>query len=556
MKRRVAEIEFLKEDSTSYTLNIPIDAQGLVMDIKMRGVESYEGLLGIRMYECDKTFYENKIRYCRQMGLYAIDLGYLDESCKCIHCEFTKEVEIIEVIAREIEDACGISRNYSHQTYSSYRFTQDYSLKKNALNITWFVTWLCNYKCPFCWERVEEEKYRKGYSLLNEVPAFKWSEAFNKIMPTEIYMTGGEPTIYQHLPDVINHLHPGIDLRMTSNFGDSFKIEDYENFINDGRFKEITVSFHPSEVKTDVFIDKIAYLVKNTKALINCNFGIEMVLYPNDMEYANKILDVCVKYGIRLQFDRYSDPISKYKPSKEEKNNIDILIKESVYHNSNLKRKKITDGCMLISPNEAITNKVIVLCGAGQEGRKYCNEILRNNFAGVMCICDNYAEKGQKCNGIDVISFREATSKFKNGVYIITVLNEGLQANMVSQLISYGISSNQIYISKKREKALKEFLRGKQPIWCPAGMISFHVDPTGNAFPCMLGISNKKMFGRDTMPIYKSMGNIMGDGFIPDLKPNICWESYRCSACDYNILEEGMADVCLTNNDVYFPLPE
>jgi len=78
----------------------------------------------------------------------------------------------------------------------------------------------------------------------------------------------------------------------------------------------------------------------------------------------------------------------------------------------------------------------------------------------------------------------------------------------------------------------------REPYYCPAGMKRVNVDPVGDVFTCMSAIDRGKMFGRHTLPHYKSIGNIFDPGFQLRPRPTLCWETFRCSQCDADRLAD------------------
>ena len=52
----------------------------------------------------------------------------------------------------------------------------------------------------------------------------------------------------------------------------------------------------------------------------------------------------------------------------------------------------------------------------------------------------------------------------------------------------------------------------------------------------VFGVDNdlrSKLFGNYSLPHYKPLGNILDGTFERLNEPVICWEKFRCSACDY-----------------------
>ena len=77
-----------------------------------------------------------------------------------------------------------------------------------------------------------------------------------------------------------------------------------------------------------------------------------------------------------------------------------------------------------------------------------------------------------------------------------------------------------------------------QPTYCSAGVNRINVDPLGNVFTCMSAIDRSKMFGENALPHYKPLGNIFDQSFKPNTMPVLCWETFRCSACDSSVVGE------------------
>lgn len=93
----------------------------------------------------------------------------------------------------------------------------------------------------------------------------------------------------------------------------------------------------------------------------------------------------------------------------------------------------------------------------------------------------------------------------------------------------------------------------REPYYCPAGMKRINVDPVGDVFTCMSAIDRGKMFGRHTLPHYKSIGNIFDPGFQLRPRPTLCWETFRCSQCD----ADRLADYWVPHGfQCQLPIPE
>jgi len=96
------------------------------------------------------------------------------------------------------------------------------------------------------------------------------------------------------------------------------------------------------------------------------------------------------------------------------------------------------------------------------------------------------------------------------------------------------------------------FANKQSLILCPAGHKNFHIDPAGDVYPCMSALDRSKLFGKWALPHYQPIGNIQDPNFDYLSEPIICWEAFRCSACDYEALQSGWRYL----DEAHPPLPE
>lgn len=91
-----------------------------------------------------------------------------------------------------------------------------------------------------------------------------------------------------------------------------------------------------------------------------------------------------------------------------------------------------------------------------------------------------------------------------------------------------------------------------KPINCPAGWKKINMDFEGNVFTCMSAIDRSKLFDKSSMPHYNSIGNIFDENFKLNDRPILCWESFRCSACDFQVLQHSWTPF---KNEFNYKLP-
>lgn len=102
----------------------------------------------------------------------------------------------------------------------------------------------------------------------------------------------------------------------------------------------------------------------------------------------------------------------------------------------------------------------------------------------------------------------------------------------------------------------EQMAHSRMPIYCLAGSKRITIDYEGNAYVCMSAIDRSKRFGEFSLPHYSSIGNIFSEDFKLLDRPIICWESFRCSACDYEPLQHTWTAMAVGAEDIPLPLPE
>ena len=112
--------------------------------------------------------------------------------------------------------------------------------------ISAFLTFACQFDCHYCINK---------YGSLNNyhgMPAADWIRGLNRIETVEdrpITLTGGEPTLYKGLYDVLDGIDPMITVDLLTN--GAFDVEEFMRKIPPGRMKRdakyasIRISYHP-----------------------------------------------------------------------------------------------------------------------------------------------------------------------------------------------------------------------------------------------------------------------------------------------------------------------
>jgi len=315
-------------------------------------------------------------------------------------------------------------------------------------SVQWFVTWKCNFTCAYCWQEVAAEAYRGGRA--NRIEPRVWADRFERLEPRELYLTGGEPSLYKQLPQLIAMLDPGIELVMHSNLGKAFHLAPFIEHVATDRFRELTFSLHPTQCKLDEFFGKLTELQQAGYL----NLMAEMVLYPQNLPFAAEVLDRCKAMNMPLRYDPYvpaaDDPVGRDEP-------------------------------LLARMRDWV---------------------------------DRASSHTERLGGLRLWSFEKP------------------------QYWQHGAAP----------------AAGRAAIFCPAGSKRINVDDEGDVYVCMSAIDRSKIFDRLALPHYAPIGNLFDDRFELLERPVVCWESFRCSACDFQVVDRAWTRVPAAPRGL--PLPE
>lgn len=183
-------------------------------------------------------------------------------------------------------------------------------MTKRLHSAVWFTTMACNFKCHYCWEVQAQEHGLYKAAPFGET-CDKWVAAWNKLKPSILDITGGEPFLLPWLTDMIKRLDPDIKLGMTTNI--SHDLTHFVQEIGPERFVNITCSFHPTENGTArnpmnlyLFTGR-ALMLKNRGFPITINF----VTWPEQLWLIDDFKAWFEQKGLRFHVDSYSS-ISYY----------------------------------------------------------------------------------------------------------------------------------------------------------------------------------------------------------------------------------------------------
>lgn len=197
------------------------------------------------------------------------------------------------------------------------KFGQQTMLQYPLFSISWILGRFCNYKCSYCWPYANSSTpdYQSLDTYKKSIDEIKRQARANGFRDFHWSFSGGEPTAYKHLLELIRHLDDNVtpyqSIHMTTNLSPSKKW-----WMNWGMATEllqrrsVTASFHSEFAVESEFTDKCLFLMsENVHVTINqvmvpevfwetyerClrfkNRGINVTLKPQSNESANAIVD-------------------------------------------------------------------------------------------------------------------------------------------------------------------------------------------------------------------------------------------------------------------------
>jgi organic radical activating enzyme len=147
-------------------------------------------------------------------------------------------------------------------------FGQRTMLDRPLFNVSWILGRFCNYKCSYCWPyaRSDQLDYQPFEVYKNAVDEIKRQARANGFTEFHWSFSGGEPTAYKQLPDLVKHLDElestYQSIHMTTNLSPGSKW--WNTWCKNTELlqrRSITASFHAEFAKEQEFGDKCLQLM-------------------------------------------------------------------------------------------------------------------------------------------------------------------------------------------------------------------------------------------------------------------------------------------------------
>lgn len=195
------------------------------------------------------------------------------------------------------------------------RLGQQTMLSRPLFTISWVLGRFCNYNCSYCWPyaRSDVPDYRPIEVYKKTIDEIKRQARQNGFTEFHWSFSGGEPTAYKNLLDLVKHLEsdtasPYQSIHMTTNLSPGLAWwKNWCNITMPLQRRSITASYHAEFAKEQEFGDKCLYLMYE-----NVFVTINQVMVP-DKFY--ELYERCQRFserGINVTLKPQSDPTASF----------------------------------------------------------------------------------------------------------------------------------------------------------------------------------------------------------------------------------------------------
>jgi organic radical activating enzyme len=228
-------------------------------------------------------------------------------------------------------------KNFQNIPFSNIvKFGQITMLSRPLFSVSWILGRFCNYNCSYCWPyaRSDKQDYQSFEIYINAIDEIKRQARLNGFNEFHWSFSGGEPTAYKQLNDLVKHLDEKEStyqsIHMTTNLSPGSKW--WNTWCKNTEMlqrRSITASFHDEFANEREFVDKCLQLMyervhltvnqvmvpsKFYEILERCSRlrdqGINVTLKPQSNETASEIVNGYSENMIKIMQDDFHQQIS------------------------------------------------------------------------------------------------------------------------------------------------------------------------------------------------------------------------------------------------------
>jgi len=195
------------------------------------------------------------------------------------------------------------------------RFGQRTMLDRPLFSVSWILGRFCNYNCSYCWpyarsDRIDHQSLETYTSTIDEI---KRQAKLNGFDQFHWSFSGGEPTAYKQLNELVKHLQqdtvsPYQSIHMTTNLSPGSKWWNTWCSNTDMlQRRSITASFHAEHAREQEFGDKCLQLIYE-----RVHVTVNQVMLPDQFW---ELYDRCERFhqrGINITLKPQSDPTASH----------------------------------------------------------------------------------------------------------------------------------------------------------------------------------------------------------------------------------------------------
>lgn len=188
-------------------------------------------------------------------------------------------------------------------------------LSDNLFSVSWILGRFCNYKCSYCWPYARSDKldYQEFKVYTNAIDEIKRQARKNGFDKFHWSFSGGEPTAYKQLLDLVKHIDDGPgtpyqSIHMTTNLSPGSKW--WKTWCTNTEMlqrRSITASYHAEFAKEQEFGDKCLQLMYEL-----VHVTVNQVMVPENFFELYERCERLHNRGINVTLKPQSDPTASH----------------------------------------------------------------------------------------------------------------------------------------------------------------------------------------------------------------------------------------------------
>lgn len=229
------------------------------------------------------------------------------------------------------------------------KFGQQTMLDRPLFSVSWILGRFCNYNCSYCWPYARSDKpdylpFEIYTETINEIKRQANKNGFNQFHWS---FSGGEPTAYRQLLDLVKHIQSDIvptyqSIHMTTNLSPGSKW--WKTWCENSSMlqrRSITASYHDEFAKEQEFGDKCLQLMYE-----GVYVTVNQVMVPDKFYQTLERCDRLSKRGINVTLKPQSNETASAVVAGYSENMIEIMQEhfQQQHDNEEIYQIRLTDG--------------------------------------------------------------------------------------------------------------------------------------------------------------------------------------------------------------------